>query len=212
MAIDNKFDQTSLEVTAGQKVTFKLINQGVQNRHNIYVHGYEALDRLFGDPLDVGASRSTEVTFDKPGYFTFFCPVATHENQGELGLLRVKGAATGPPTIKVGAPKANSAVRGNPATVTVNVSVTGFDLDKANIGGANRPGSGNWHLLLDDKDVATSGDIFVTLRGVPVGTHTVTAELRGNDNSPLTPPVTDTVVFTVTAPPPPPPQTPTPPR
>ncbi len=206
-ATEFKFSVTTLEVAVGQKVTLTLNNKGPRFPHNIAFHGYDALNTQIATPVPaVGASKTVDLTFDKPGYYPYYCPIGAHENAGMVGMLRVTGPSTGPATIKVRAPKADAVVRGSPASVTVSVIITGFELDKAAIGSAtNKPGTGHWHVLLDGALVSPVGDVFTTLQNVAVGTHTLKVELHNNDHSPVTPAVADTISFKVE-----PPNTPTP--
>ena len=185
---DFKFDVTSLEVVMGQKVTLNLSNKSGRRPHNLYIHGYESLNETIGANLADGESRSVELTFDKPGYYPFFCPVGSHENGGMVGVLRVTGPSDGSPTIKLQAPKADGNIRRGPRDVTVGVQVTNFELDAANVGGSkNKAGTGHWHLLLDGKLVKPTPELFVTLKKVSVGSHTLKAELHNNDHAPVTP-------------------------
>ena len=195
---DFQFDVTSLEVAVGQKVTLNLSNKSGRRSHNLNIHGYENLDEAIGANLKDGESKSVELTFDKPGYYPFFCPVGSHENGGMVGVLRVTGPSDGASTIKLQAPAADGNIRRGPRDVTVGVQVTNFELDAENVGGStNKAGTGHWHLLLDGELVKPTAELFVTLEKVSVGTHTLKAELHENDHTPVAPAVEDSITFTV---------------
>ena len=167
---DFQFDVTSIEVAAGQKVTLNLNNKSGRRSHNLYIHGYESLNETIGgNPAD-GESKSVELTFDKPDYYPFFCPVGSHQNGGMVGVLRVTGSSDGSPAIKFQAPKADGNIRRGRRDVTVGVRVTNFELDAANLGGStNKAGTGQWHLLLDGELVKPTAELFVTLESVSMG-------------------------------------------
>ena len=140
---DFQFDVTSLEVAVGQKVTLNLSNKSGRRSHNLNIHGYENLNEAIGANLKDGESKSVELTFDKPGYYPFFCPVGSHENGGMVGVLRVTGPSEGASTIKLQAPAADGNIRRGPRDVTVGVQVTNFELDAENVGGStNKAGTG----------------------------------------------------------------------
>ena len=92
---DFQFDVTLLEVAVGQKVTLNLSNKSGRRPHNLNIHGYEGLNEAIGANLADGESKSVELTFDKPGYYPFFCPVGSHENAGMFGVLLVTGPSDG---------------------------------------------------------------------------------------------------------------------
>ncbi|MBI3954031.1 MAG: hypothetical protein HY330_05910 [Chloroflexi bacterium] len=202
-ASEFKFDRTSLEVAVGQKVMLNLSNKG-RFPHSLYFHGYDAQNRLIASALAAGASQSAELSFDKPGYYPFYCPVPGHENAGMGGMLRVAGPSTGAAALKVRAPRADRPITSRGATtgVAVGVEVIGFELDKANLGSStNKAGTGHWHVLLDGQYVSATADLYAILQNVAVGSHTVKVELHNNDHSPVSPAVEGSVTFTVNPPP-----------
>ena len=186
-----------IKVPVGQPVTFTLTNTGAFP-HNIYVHDMPTLNSTMGANLTTGQSRTTTVFFDKAGLFPMYCPVGPHEDRGMVGAIEVVGPKAATPAIKIRHPTAaGSVIDTGTGQAIVAVEITGFDLDAASIGGANKAGAGHWHLLLDGKLVAPQGKIYTTLTGLAQGQHTVKAELHNNDHSALSPAVEDTVTFTV---------------
>ncbi len=203
-ASDFKFDRTSLEVAPSQKVTLSISNKSARFPHSVYFHGYDAQNKFIASALAAGAGQTVNLSFDKPGYYPFYCPVPGHENAGMVGALKVTGPSTGAAALKVRAPRADRPItsRGDTTGVTVVVEVTGFELDKANLGSStNKAGTGHWHVLLDGQYVSATADLYATLQNVAVGSHTVKVELHNNDHSPVSPAVEDSVTFTVNPPP-----------
>ena len=90
-------------------------------------------------------------------------------------------------------------------TVTAKVQLEGFQIDAADVGGANKPGAGHLHFSLDDGKYDTpkysgpNGKLAVqlgvdgmyspateptiTYSGLPPGEHTLEVELVNNDHS-----------------------------
>ena len=85
------------------------------------------------------------------------------------------------------------------STVTVRVQVTNFNLAPGAIGGANNPGEGHWHILVDGSLIQPVGTESVNLAGLALGQHTIKADLHNNDHSPVTPLVESTIHVTVAA-------------
>jgi plastocyanin len=80
-----KFDQTSLEATAGS-VTIDFTNQS-SLPHDVKVEGPGVED----EGTDIITGSSTSVTLDlQPGEYTFFCSVDGHRAAGMEGKLVVK--------------------------------------------------------------------------------------------------------------------------
>lgn len=187
-----------VSVALNETVTWSISNAGTFP-HNLFVHGMPSINERIGAELAPGQSKSVTLSFDKTGYFPIYCSVGPHEGRGMVGSLQVTGPVAGPPAIKQRYPAATQDVMG--PNVVVAVEITGFEIDPGAIGGANQPGKGHWHLLLDGRLVAPQGKIYTTLPNVAPGQHTVKAELHNNDHSPLSPAVEDSVTFNVIAPP-----------
>ena len=79
--------------------------------------------------------------------------------------------------------------------IRIEVTVEGFVLDAATIGGEASPGTGHYHVYLGDADsepllVSAEASAVVKVPAeVTDGTHTLRIQLRNNDHSPLDPPV-----------------------
>ena len=83
--------------------------------------------------------------------------------------------------------------------IRIAVSVEGFILDGANIGGDAAPGSGHYHVYLGSPEgepllVSADANASIHVPGdVTDGTHSLRIQLRNHDHSPLDPPVETTV-------------------
>ncbi len=82
----------------------------------------------------------------------------------------------------------------------VRVNVSNFVLDEVNYAGTNVAGQGHIHYTVDGALAAATTLSTVSLGPLTSGTHTIRAELRNNDHSPLTPAVLDEFTVTATAP------------
>jgi plastocyanin len=109
--------------------------------------------------------------------------------------------ADGKPTVKLILPKTDV---DTDEDLTVEIKVTNFILDPANIGKANKPGYGHYHIYIDDKKgldyLAAGANGKVTLRipsDLSDGEHTLRISLRNNDHSALSPVVEDKVKIQV---------------
>ncbi len=84
------------------------------------------------------------------------------------------------------------------------VAVSGFTLSSADYGGPAIPGEGHIHFYLDTVGSAsllgTSTNTTFNTGTLPLGTHTVIAELFNNDHTPLNPAVMDSVQISISAP------------
>ena len=80
------------------------------------------------------------------------------------------------------------------------VSTSGLELDQENYAGTNIVGHGHIHFYVDAALAAATTSTVFDFGALAAGTHTVTAELRNNDHSALSPAVSDSM--TVTAGPP----------
>lgn len=95
VATDFKFDQSTLNVDAAGKTTFRLTNDG-GTAHALEIEGQGIEEET--DEIEPG--ESAEVTVDlKDGRYEFYCPVSNHRELGMEGTLVVGGAAaSGVPT------------------------------------------------------------------------------------------------------------------
>jgi hypothetical protein len=119
--------------------------------------------------------------------------------------------ASGGPSIEITSPENGATV--SAGALHVDVLVSNFTLvDK--LGQANVPGEGHIHYFLDvaapdtpgKPAIPPAGSIWAatpsttySFENVPVGKHTLSAELVNNDHTPLSPPVISTVTFTAVA-------------
>lgn len=82
-ASEFKFTPTSIQVPAGQQVTFTLKNAGVVE-HDVTIQAAG-----FSLTAKAGQTATAQFTFDKPGTFDFFCSVPGHKDAGMRGTLTV---------------------------------------------------------------------------------------------------------------------------
>ena len=122
-----------------------------------------------------------------------FEAVPTHSSDPLGAWLQVSS-----PTLTILSPTEGQVITGS--AVTVTIQVTNFTLAPGSIGGANQPGQGHWHLILDGGAPQVVGTESFNLTGLTPGAHTIKAELHNNDHSPLSPPVEVTVNVTVAGP------------
>ena len=101
----------------------------------------------------------------------------------------------GTPSLEIIYPK-NGDVIGLSA-VGIRVNVTNFKLKNIAANQVNKPNEGHINYYLDEKEQRTSLTT-VSFAGVPPGEHILRIELVNNDNSPLVPSVSATVVFGTT--------------
>lgn len=91
VATEFAFEPTQFEVTAGEEVTLRLVNEG-NISHNLHLH-------LNGEEVQtetIQGGASDTVTFTAPddsGELTFYCAVPGHEAAGMTGQMAV--AASG---------------------------------------------------------------------------------------------------------------------
>lgn len=79
--------------------------------------------------------------------------------------------------------------------IGITVSVEGFTLDAAGIGSEAEPGRGHYHVYFggsEGEPLLVSADANAVVKvsdDVTDGTHSLLIQLRGNDHSPLDPPI-----------------------
>jgi plastocyanin len=184
------FDVGEIVVPAGRTITINLSNQG-ESSHNVFFHGFDdqnASDER-GDRLSPGDSRTRQFVFDQPGTYSFYCPVGSgsHQNQGQIGVLRVVGPSSeGEPTISVDAPA--ETITG--PSVLYAASVTNFDISDGDAS------SGKVKISLNGTELATTTSTVGALDNVAQGEYELTAELLDSSERPLNPPVQSTITFT----------------
>lgn len=97
----SRFDQTRIEVPLGVPVTFTLVNDdpidhewllGDEAFHARHRLGTEAAhgDRPNEVSLPPMATKTTTITFDRPGELTFICHFPGHEAYGMVGVVLVR--------------------------------------------------------------------------------------------------------------------------
>jgi uncharacterized cupredoxin-like copper-binding protein len=98
----SRFEPVEITVPAGRPVTFVLRNEdpidhewivgdaGLHERHRT---GTEPVHDSRPTEVTVPAleTRTTTVTFDRPGELTFICHLPGHEAYGMVGVIRVEG-------------------------------------------------------------------------------------------------------------------------
>lgn len=79
-----RFQQTELQVKAGQPITLHLVNQ------DGYAHAFD-LDE-FDLHFPLAAEESVDIVFtpSRPGIYTFYCGSPGHQAAGMVGTLRVE--------------------------------------------------------------------------------------------------------------------------
>jgi plastocyanin len=126
-------------------------------------------------------------------------------------MVTVQGSSPGgSPIINIMQPSAGASLPAG--KITISVDVSNFNLvDK--LGQANVAGEGHIHYFIDVTPPTTPGEPAITASGtyvptietsytwknVTTGQHTFSVELVNNDHTPLVPPVTKTVMVTVTS-------------
>ena len=96
----SRFEPDVLSVRAGQPITFTLRNDdpiehvwivGPPQVHAAHRTGTEAYHDARPDEVTLPpyATRTTTLTFDRPGEYLFVCHLPGHEAYGMTGLLRV---------------------------------------------------------------------------------------------------------------------------
>lgn len=187
---------------AGETVVFDIINSGR------FPHAIEISDNsqhLHSPTIAGGATTTLEVTFEHGGEYTYICPIPGHAALGMVGTLTVEGADPAPDTgeflgttLMRLSPRNGTEVEGN--SQDVRLSLHDFTLNADAIGSANVAGEGHWALFLDDVLVDSLGEPSFTLEGLSPGDHTIRAELRNNDGTPVDPALGGSATITVPAP------------
>jgi uncharacterized cupredoxin-like copper-binding protein len=189
----------NVQFQAGETVIFNIINEG-DFPHSLEVSN--SAIHLHSDTIDSGETTSMEVTFEYGGAYGWLCPIPGHADLGMTGSLDVQGGTPAPdtgeylgtPLMRVN-PRSDTEVEGD--SQEISVILHDFTLAPEDIGGANTPGEGHWALFLDGQLVASVGEPTYILEDLSPGTHTVRAELRNNDGTPLDPPVEDSTTLQV---------------
>lgn len=87
-AADMRFEPSTLTVQPGQKVRVSLTNKG-EAPHNVEFELPEG-EKEFEENLAPGETKTLEFTApEKPGEYTFYCPVGNHRERGMTGTLTV---------------------------------------------------------------------------------------------------------------------------
>lgn len=79
-----RFDQSEVQVKAGQPLTLRIINK------DGYAHAFDIDEFDIHTPL--AANEAMDIVFipDKPGSYTFYCGSPGHQAAGMVGTLVVK--------------------------------------------------------------------------------------------------------------------------
>jgi hypothetical protein len=104
--------------------------------------------------------------------------------------------ASAGPSIKIVSPQDGAVITGT-STIGIRVNVTGIRLIDVPADGQNRDGYGHVSYFLDGQTEHKSPYITDSFANVAKGVHTIRAELRNNDDSPLVIPIYDEVTVTV---------------
>jgi plastocyanin len=186
------YDLGELVVPAGQTITMRLSNEGV-NPHNMFFHSFDELnaDDEPGDRLQPGQSWTRQLTFDRPGIYTFFCPVGdgSHENRGQIGVLRVVGPDDGEPTLEMEAPSDLRELAG--PQILFGATVTNFNI------APEGEDAGSLRITLNGNVLGSHTSVVGAVGNIPPGEHTITGELLTPQGNPLAPPVQSSRTFRV---------------
>ncbi len=161
---------------------------------------------------------TTEISYTwknvTPGNHTFWVQLVNSDNL-PLPIPAVDKIAVnlnpseGAPQIKIKTPKDGDTVA--PGAVTVSVDVSNFIVSGEGTGPINNQGAGHIVYYIDTDPPTKQGEPAVTeiyrstaelsqrWKSVTEGNHTFSAQLVNNDDTPLDPPVTDTVKVNVSA-------------
>lgn len=101
------------------------------------------------------------------------------------------------PSVRIVSPATGDTIEGD--TITVEIEVVGFIMDRDAMGKARVTGRGHWHLSLDGRDLVIDAGNTTTLERVAPGPHNVRVSLRNNDHSTLTPEVDHNINLDVVA-------------
>jgi FlaG/FlaF family flagellin (archaellin) len=100
----------------------------------------------------------------------------------------------GTPILTMIRPLSGEVIRSS--TIGIRVNVTSFQLVDITANRPNVENQGHLTYLLDGSEIKKTVYKADSIANVPAGTHTVTVELRNNDNTPLSPPVSVSVTVT----------------
>ncbi len=101
----------------------------------------------------------------------------------------------GTPTLAVLRPLSGEVIRSS--TIGIKVNVTSFQLADISANRPNVENQGHITYILDGNEIKKTVYKDDSIANVQKGAHTITIELRNNDNTPLNPPVTASVTITV---------------
>jgi hypothetical protein len=92
------------------------------------------------------------------------------------------------PAIQIVSPRSGATVSGS--QMVVEIRVHSFTLNSMGIGKAAKPGEGHWQVYVDGNAAGLSADEVVSLPNdaypsLSAGKHTIKAELRNNDRTPV---------------------------
>lgn len=79
-----RFDQSEVQVKAGQPVTLRIINK------DGYAHAFDMDEFDIHTPLAANETLDVVFTPDKPGRYTFYCGSPGHQAAGMAGTLIVE--------------------------------------------------------------------------------------------------------------------------
>jgi uncharacterized cupredoxin-like copper-binding protein len=184
---------------AGDLVTFNITNAG-QFSHALEVSNPAI--HLHSDTIAAAETTALTVNLENGGEYTILCPIPGHAELGMVGTLTVDGGEPAPEGDFIGIPL----MRLNPRSGTevegtsqeVQVVLHDFTLDADAIGDSeNVGGVGHWALFLDDELVDSIGEPVFMLENLTPGEHTIRAELRNNDGTPVEPAVSASSTITV---------------
>lgn len=85
------YSPTTITVPAG-RIRF-VIHNAAEIVHGFEVEGQGMEEEI--EEIQPGATDSLTVTFEEPGTYVIYCPVADHEQRGMVGTLEV-GASSSP--------------------------------------------------------------------------------------------------------------------
>jgi hypothetical protein len=144
-------------------------------------HLYDGDPSAGGTYLGATGDASFDATGLSQGAHTLFAELAENDHTG-LGIWdSVDITVPAAPTILIADPMDGASIS-HDGDFTVSVTVTGFSLDDAAVGGANEAGHGHWHLYVDGAYSDYGGTTSYDVSGLATGGHTLEARLADNDH------------------------------